>query len=129
MESRSIHLGESGLYIVDDVHARVFTSTKIWYYRMQWPTTELVFPRFSTLLLLIKKRAAPDTHGLALSVIYYTDSISSMYGKHIDLYISRWDIRLSSYTLTLFSTAKLSGATRSDKGLRFMEHFSKSTYT
>jgi hypothetical protein len=36
--------------------------------------------------------------------------------KTIDLYISKWDIRLSSYTLTLFSTAKLSGATRSDKG-------------
>jgi hypothetical protein len=79
--------------------------------------------------LLIKKRAAPDTHGLALSVIYYTDSISSMYGIHIDLYISRWDIWLSSYTLTLFSTANLSGASRSDKGPRFMEHFSKSAYT
>jgi hypothetical protein len=39
---------------------------------------ELVFPRFPTLLLLIKKRAAPDAHGLAISVIYYTDSISSM---------------------------------------------------
>jgi hypothetical protein len=45
---------------------------------MQWPTTELVFPLFPTLLLLLKKRAAPDTHGLAISVIYGTDSISSM---------------------------------------------------
>jgi hypothetical protein len=38
-----------------------------------------VFPLFPTLLLLIKKRAAPDTHGLAISVIYGTDSISSMH--------------------------------------------------
>jgi hypothetical protein len=75
---RSIHKGENGLYILDDVNARVFTSAKIWYYRMQWPTPELVFPRFPTLLLLIKKRTAPDTHGLAISVIYGTDSISSM---------------------------------------------------
>jgi hypothetical protein len=79
---RSIHLGETGLYILDDVHARVFTSDKIYYYRMQWPTTELVFLRFPTLLLLIKKRAAPDTHELAISVIYYTDSISSMAKTH-----------------------------------------------
>jgi hypothetical protein len=34
----------------------------------------------------------------------------------IDLYISRWNLRLSSYTLTLFSTAKLSGATSSYNG-------------
>jgi hypothetical protein len=34
----------------------------------------------------------------------------------IDFYISRWDIRLSSYTLTLFSTAKLSGAMSSYNG-------------
>jgi hypothetical protein len=47
---------------------------------MQWPTTELVFLLFPTLLILIKKRAAPDTHGLAISVIYayVTNSISSM---------------------------------------------------
>jgi hypothetical protein len=37
-----------------------------------------VFTHFPTLLLLIKKRAAPDTLGLAISVIYYIDSISSM---------------------------------------------------
>jgi hypothetical protein len=49
---------------------------------MQWPTTELVFPLFSTLLLLLKKRAAPDTHELAISVIYGTDSISSMVMTH-----------------------------------------------
>jgi hypothetical protein len=34
---RNIHLGETGLYILDYVHARVFTSAKIEYYRMQWP--------------------------------------------------------------------------------------------
>jgi hypothetical protein len=68
-EARSIHLGETGLYILYDVHARVFTSAKM-YCRMQWPTTKLVFPLFPTLLLLIKKRAAPDTHGLAICVIY-----------------------------------------------------------
>jgi hypothetical protein len=49
---------------------------------MQWPTTELVFTLFPTLLLLMKKRAAPDTHGLAISVIYCTDSISSMFVCH-----------------------------------------------
>jgi hypothetical protein len=59
---RSIHLGETGLYILDYVHARVFNSAKIEYCKMQWPTTELVFPLFPTLLLLIQKRAAPDTH-------------------------------------------------------------------
>jgi hypothetical protein len=32
------------------------------------------------------------------------------------LYISRWNLRLSSYTLTLFSSAKLNGATSSDNG-------------
>jgi hypothetical protein len=49
---RSFHLEEIRLYILDDVHARVFTSAKILYYRMQWPTTELVFPLFPTLLSL-----------------------------------------------------------------------------
>jgi hypothetical protein len=48
--SRSIHLGETRYYITADVHATVFTSAIIQYYRMQWPTTVLVFPPFPTLL-------------------------------------------------------------------------------
>jgi hypothetical protein len=32
------------------------------------------------------------------------------------IYIYGWNVGLSSYTLTLFSTAKLSGAPRSDNG-------------
>jgi hypothetical protein len=77
LNPRSIHLGETGLYVLDYAHARVFTSAKIEYYKMQRPTTELVFPLFPSLLLLIKKRAAPDTHWLAISIVYFTDSISS----------------------------------------------------
>jgi hypothetical protein len=45
-----IHLGETRYYITADVHARVFTSAIIQYYKMQWPTTVLVFPPFPTLL-------------------------------------------------------------------------------
>jgi hypothetical protein len=48
---RSIHLrGELTLYISADVHARVFTSAIIYYFRMRWPSTVLVFPLFTTLL-------------------------------------------------------------------------------
>jgi hypothetical protein len=47
---------------------------------MQWPTSVLVFPLFSTLLALIKKRAAPYPHAITTSDIYYScpPFISSM---------------------------------------------------
>jgi hypothetical protein len=61
---------ESLLYycISADVHAMVFTSAKILYFRMLWPTTVLVFPLVPTLLVLIKKRAPPYPHAIATSV-------------------------------------------------------------
>jgi hypothetical protein len=46
----------------------------------------------------------------------------------IDLYIFRWNLRLSSYTLTLFSTAKLRGATSSYNGNIEKYVFLESTY-
>jgi hypothetical protein len=52
-------LGETRLNISADVHARVFTSALIYYFRMQRQETVLMFPLFSTLLALIKKRAPP----------------------------------------------------------------------
>jgi hypothetical protein len=74
--SRSLHLGETRYYITADVHSWAFTSAIIQFYRMQWPTTVLVFPLFPTLLWLIKKRAAPDPHAIATSYIYYSSSPS-----------------------------------------------------
>jgi hypothetical protein len=71
---------------------------------MQWPITELVFPLFPTLLLLIKKRAAPDTHGLAISLIYDTDSISSMAGTkfHSTQDIGQWSFKITFCFLSTF---------------------------
>jgi hypothetical protein len=63
------NITESLLYISADVHVRVFTSGKFWYYRMQWPRKVLVFPFFPTLLGLIKKRAAPYPHAIATSTV------------------------------------------------------------
>jgi hypothetical protein len=63
LEPRSIHLREIGLRYV---HARVFTSAKIYYYRMQWPKKELVFPLFPTLLFLIKKKRGQHQYLLYL---------------------------------------------------------------
>jgi hypothetical protein len=65
-----------------DVHARVFTTeqrifcsvvftiAKIKFFRMQWPTTVLVFPLFPTLLELIEKRAAPYPPEITTSDTY-----------------------------------------------------------
>jgi hypothetical protein len=56
-----------------------------------------------------------STNGISDHVSLLT-FLAIICGSPIDLYISRWNIGLSSHTLTLFSTAKPSGATRSDKG-------------
>jgi hypothetical protein len=46
---------------------------------MQCPTTELVFPPFPTLLWLKKKRAAPDPHEIAISYIYTSCSLFTVF--------------------------------------------------
>jgi hypothetical protein len=87
-----------------------FTCAKIWYFRMQWPTSELVFPLFPTLLLLIKKRAAPDTHWLAISVIYGTDSISSKgrSGREVETVVPIPSASVYNYMADAYSLHKIS---------------------
>jgi hypothetical protein len=69
--------------------------------------SEQVFPLFPTLLLLIKKRAAPDSHWLAISVIYRTDSISSMaVYKELALQTLFW-LRMLEQVESLFGVSKI----------------------
>jgi hypothetical protein len=46
---------KESLLLSADIYNKVFTSAKISHYRMQWPTTVLVFPLFPTLLDLLKR--------------------------------------------------------------------------
>jgi hypothetical protein len=77
--SRSIHLGETGLYILDYVHARVFTSAKIEYCKMQWPTTELVFPHTSATY----KKEGSTRHPLVSNIYYIPYRLHFLHGQDL----------------------------------------------